>query len=179
MKKRVDETIHSEDLQEIITKPPSWLMQRGISSVLLMIIILLGLSFFIRYPEVVNTTLKFNTVNAPKIVVARSNSQIVKLLVSNGDWVDADTHLAYMESIADHHQVLDILTRLKELRENIIDIDSMEQMITPYELNLGELQSSYHNFYLAYLNFASATQRGIFTKRRKLLLNEIDNITWY
>lgn len=65
------ENIHSEDLQEIIAKPPSWLLKRGISFILLTVLLILGLSVFIRYPEIVTTTLRFSTTNAPKVLVSK------------------------------------------------------------------------------------------------------------
>ena len=57
----IEQDLHSEDLQEIIAKPPSWLLQRGISFILLTILMILAISVFIKYPEMVNATLKINT----------------------------------------------------------------------------------------------------------------------
>lgn len=172
----IDEDIHSEDLQEIIAKPPSWLLKRGISFVVLTILLILGLSFFIRYPEMVNTTLKFNTVQAPKAVMAKSNGNIAQLLVKDEAWVEVNTILAYMESTADHDQVLLTLDTLKRYREDLLVPINLEEILSPGQLNLGELQGSYHNFYIAYLGFKAVKKGGIFNKRRKLLLDEMSNI---
>lgn len=176
MKSYEDEYIHSEDLQEIITKPPSWLMKWGISSILITILLFLGISIFIRYPELVNATLKFNTIRAPKVIVARSNGNISKLLVKDESWVELNTDVAYLESTSDHMQVLKVLNELKKFRESRSNIYQLEKILSPSELNLGELQGSFHNFYLAYLNFKAVNQKGIFDQRRKILQAELSNI---
>ncbi|RZF60229.1 HlyD family efflux transporter periplasmic adaptor subunit [Sphingobacterium corticibacterium] len=170
-----EEEVHSEDLQEIIAKPPSWLLQRGISFVLLTILLILGLSVFIRYPEIVPANMKLTTVDAPKIVVSRTAGHLVKLLVEEGTPVTPDMDLAYMESTADHTQVLALLERLKSIRAKDNILLNLEHIAPPQSMDLGELQNDYHNFYLAYLNYRAIDKEGIFNKRKAILLRELAN----
>ncbi|MFD2905081.1 HlyD family secretion protein [Sphingobacterium anhuiense] len=170
------ETVHSEDLQEIITKPPSWLLKWGISVILATIIIILNLSVFITYPEMVSVSMKFNTSNAPKVLVSKVNGNLSKILIKDGVWVEKNIDIAYMESIADHHQVLMILDRLKKLRNNEEQLIDIENLVNPTELNLGELQNSYQSFHLAYLNYKAVNKAGIFEKRKNFVQNEVQNI---
>jgi hypothetical protein len=172
----IEPDIHSEDLQEIISKPPSWLLQWGIMFILFTILILLGMSVFIKYPEMVNAPVKFNTEEAPKIVSAKIAGNLVKLLVKDGTPVQTGSLLAYLESTADHDQVLMLLDRLQQLRQNEEKTYNLEKMITPKDLNLGELQGSYQNFYLAYLNYVSSGDNGIFQKRRHTINKEVTNV---
>jgi multidrug efflux pump subunit AcrA (membrane-fusion protein) len=171
-----DEDIHSEDLQEIISKPPSWLLKRGISFILLSTLMMIGLSAFIKYPEVVSTTLRFNTTDAPKVIVNKISGNLTKILVQEGIWVKANTALAYMESTADHEQVLNLLNRLKLIRNEEKGIYNLEDIIPPNELNLGELQGSYQNFFLSYLDYKGINKNGIFQKKRSSILNEVSNV---
>ncbi len=173
--KLIHKTVHSDDLQEIIAKPPSWLLKRGISIILLTILILLGMSVFIRYPEMVRTRVRFNTEDAPKVVAAKITGNLVRLLVKEGTWVGTGTSLAYLESTADHVQVTQLLESLQQLRQDN-RLYNLEKLVSPKALNLGELQSSYQNFYLAYLNFLSSGERGIYHKRRSVIYAESDNL---
>ena len=106
------EDIHSEDLQEIISKPPSWLLQRGITFIVLTVFMIFGLSFFIRYPEVVTVSMKFSTSNAPKVLTSRVNGNLVRILTKDGTLVEKNTDIAYLESVADHDQVLSLLDKM-------------------------------------------------------------------
>ncbi|MDR2270971.1 MAG: HlyD family secretion protein [Sphingobacterium sp.] len=167
--------LHSADLQEIIAKPPSWLLRRGGTFILLTVLIIGGLSTFIRYPEMVNTSIKFNTADAPKVVSAKVGGNLVKLLAKDGTWITTGTPLAYLESTADHEQVLMLLERLQQLRQNGEQPYNLEKLIAPRDLNLGELQTSYQNFYLTYLNYLSSGDDGIYQKRRSTIHKEIVN----
>jgi len=171
-----DAEIHSEDLQEIIAKPPSWLIRRGISLVLLSIMLLISFTFFIRYPEIVNSTLKFNTSSSPKIMVSKITGNLTKILVLEGDWVDKNQEIAFMESIADHKQVLDILESLKKLRTDGSSSIDLDKILSPTLLELGELQNSYQDFFLAYINYKAINEGGIYEKRKKIINDELANV---
>ncbi|WP_286754180.1 MULTISPECIES: HlyD family secretion protein [Sphingobacterium] len=170
-----EQELHSEDLQEIIAKPPSWLLKRGISFILITILMIIGISFFIKYPEIVNTTLKINTSNAPKVMMSRINGNLIKILEKEGAWVHKNEEIAYMESIADHKQVTIILDYLKDLRNNnIVELD-LDKILPPNEVELGELQNSYQNLYLAYINYKAVNSGGIYEKRKNLINSELSN----
>jgi len=172
----MSEDIHSEDLQEIISKPPSWLLKRGITFIVLTIFMMFGLSFFIRYPEVVTVSMKFNTSNAPKVLTSKVNGNLVKMLVKDGLVVEKNTDIAYVESVADHDQVLSLLDKMKKLRNGAFSLEDLKDIVAPTELELGELQNSYQNFYLAYLNYVAINKEGIYEKRKNFIQNEVSYI---
>lgn len=174
-KNNFEKDIYTEELQEIISKPPSWLLQRGISFVFLTILLLIGLSIFIRYPELVQANMKLTTVNAPKVVISRTTGHIVQLLVKEGDWVNAGSDLAYMESTADHIQVLSLLERLRTIRTMDNILLNLEDIAPPQSMNLGEIQNDYQNFYLSYLSYRAIEKEGIYSKRKAILLKELGN----
>lgn len=170
------EDIHSEDLQEIISKPPSWLLQRGITFIVLTIFMIFGLSFFIRYPEVVTVSMKFNTSSAPKILTSKVDGNLVRILAKDGATVEKNTDIAYLESIADHDQVLILLDKMKKVRSGILGLADLKDVVTPTELELGEVQNSYQNFYLAYLNYVAIKKEGIYQKRKGFIQDEVKYI---
>jgi len=166
------EDLHTEDLEEIIAKPPTWLMKRGISFIFLTILIIIGLSVFIRYPEMVTVKMKFNTSNSPKALVSKINGTIVRILTKEGEWVNKGADIAYLESTADHKQVILVLDKLKSVRNNIKYTIDLESFVSPSELELGELQGSYQQFYLTYLTYRAVASGGILQKRKGYLQNE-------
>mgnify|MGYP000982316100 CR=1 FL=1 len=166
------EDIHSEDLQDIIAKPPSWLLKRGISFILLTILLMLGLSFYIKYPEIVSTEMRFSTTNSPKVIINPSNGLLVRILIKNGVIVQKNQDIAYLESTAKHEDVIDLLHNLKELANKKITFTELEHIIPPSNLNLGELQGKYQSFYLSALNYQAIQEDGIYQKRKKILQNE-------
>ena len=171
-----DENLHSEDLEEIIARPPSSLLKWGISFIMITILMILGMSLFIRYPEIVSVQMKFNTSNSPKALVSRIEGNLAKILVKEGRWIKENTDVAYLDCVADHDQVMMILSQLKNVRTSQTKSFDLANIVSPTELNLGELQSSYQNFYLSYLNFKEVSKEGIFNKRINVAENEVKYI---
>ncbi|HAL51418.1 HlyD family secretion protein [Sphingobacterium multivorum] len=172
----IESDIHSEDLQDIIAKPPSWLLRRGITFILLTVLIILGMSVFIRYPETVDSKVRFNTMDAPKVLAAKVNGSLVKLLKKDGEWLEAGSPLAYLESTADHDQIIILLDKLQQIRQDPNTTYNLEALIEPKNLNLGELQGAYQNFYLSYLSYISVRDHGIYQKRKSVINQEVTNL---
>ena len=101
---------------------------------------------------------------------------MVRILIKDGTAVDKNTDIAYMESVADHYEVLSLLHKMKKVRNNELGLVELSDIVTPTELELGELQNSYQNFYLAYLNYVAINKEGIYQKRKNFIQNEIKYI---
>lgn len=65
---------------------------------------------------------------------------------------------------------------LKNLRSSKIEAIELDNNFSPNNLELGELQSSYQNFYLSYINYSAINGGGIFEKRKNLVNNELHNV---
>lgn len=57
----IQQNVHSDEIQDIITKVPSWLLRWGIMLLFAVIILVTMLSSFIKYPDVVRTTMEIDT----------------------------------------------------------------------------------------------------------------------
>jgi multidrug efflux pump subunit AcrA (membrane-fusion protein) len=86
--------VHSDDIQEIIGAPPSWLLKWGISILLMILLILLSLSTIISYPDVINTQLKIRSVQQPVTVSAPHKGRLLKVLTRNSDIIKEKQALA-------------------------------------------------------------------------------------
>ncbi|QEC51471.1 HlyD family secretion protein [Anseongella ginsenosidimutans] len=170
--------IHSDDIADIIGTPPSSLVRWGITWVFVVLVAIVALTAFIRYPDLVRAPVRINATNAPKAVIARMTGNLVNILVTEKDTVSQGQPLGWMESTADHRQVLALLDLLHGLRDSLLqEMDAAHAVIeAPTSLRLGELQGSYQAFYQSYLNYRSAVGTGIYLKRRAYLLEDLRNI---
>ncbi|SEK65528.1 HlyD family secretion protein [Parapedobacter koreensis] len=169
---------HSEAIQEIIGKPPSTLLKSGTTIVLLGLLLILGLSAIIRYPDIIRTEIRINSSNSPKPVVNRISGNIVRILFPENEKVDAGQPLAWLESTADHNQVLELSKQLYELRiaTNSGEPLSSVGFIPPTEGSLGELQEEFQVFYQSYLSYKAATEGGIYLRQRTYINRDLENI---
>lgn len=170
--------INSEEVQEIITAVPSWMLRWGISLIFLIILSVIAVSAVIQYPDVIKTTLKVNSLNAPKPVFSKETGKITLLLAKEGDQVKKNAPLAFMESTADHNDVLKLHSMLIKTI-NTLNTKDESPIITTNNLNLGELQGAYQDYYQQYLQYVSTQQGGYYLNKKKYLqkdLNEINDL---
>jgi multidrug efflux pump subunit AcrA (membrane-fusion protein) len=96
----------SDDVQEIINYKPGWVIRRGNIIFLVVLLFLLSLTFIIKYPDVVKATVRINALNAPKMLITRTDGRLEKLFITNGQDVQKEQQLAFIQSTAKHEQVL-------------------------------------------------------------------------
>lgn len=165
----------SEEVQEIIAEVPSWIVRRGIALILLLILSFLTASYFIQYPDVIKTGLKINSLNAPKAVFVKQTGKIVSLLAKEGETVKKGASLAFMESTANHLDVLKLQEKLAAVEKTLTHSEiPQESMLSG--LNLGELQGAYQSFYQQYLQYISTQNGGYYINRKKYLKNDLQEI---
>jgi multidrug efflux pump subunit AcrA (membrane-fusion protein) len=169
-----DEVRHTDDMQDIITAIPGWILRWGITAFFFVLMILIGLSEFISYPDIVKAQLKINSPNSPKPVVAKIQGKLVKLLIGQNAIVKVNQPLAYMESTANHDEVISLLSQLKTLNSANAGNPLFN---APTGLQLGELQQSYQTFYQAYLTYKSAEDNGFYLKKKAYLKNDLKDIS--
>lgn len=169
------EQTQSEEVYEIITAVPSWILKWGITMVFTILGGIIVLSAFINYPDIVSTRLKVNSLNAPKIVIARQAGKLTALLVSDGQTVKQGVALAYLETTATPQDVLSLNKKLKEMQASMLKNKDVQHNL-PEGLNLGEIQGSYQTFYQQYLKYQSTLSNGYYLSRMAFLEKDLKDI---
>ncbi|EHQ27574.1 HlyD family secretion protein [Mucilaginibacter paludis] len=169
---------HSEEIDEIIAAPPSWLIRWGMIVFFAILVLILALSEFISYPDVIISKLKINSLNAPKSISPRVSGKLIKLLVKENEDVISGQPLGYIESTADHKSVLQLLSELKVAQKNALVTRYFTFLALPDSevYQLGELQKNYEIFYQSYLTYKASTGNGFYLKQRSLLQKDLSDI---
>lgn len=167
--------VNSQEVQEIITAVPSWILRRGSMLIFGILLAITGISAFIHYPDVVKTTLKVNSLNAPKAVFVKQTGKIVALLAVEGGHVNQNQALAFMESTANHSDVLKLREMLLKINLELGQSGIIRNPLWK-GLNLGELQAAYQSFYQQYLQFSSAQMDGYYLNKKKYLERDLKEI---
>ena len=89
---------HTEDMQEIITKVPSWVLRWGITVFLGILLLVVAISAFVRYPDTIKGDLKFESSSLSMPVISAGPGKITKLWVKQGSIVKMGQLLATIES---------------------------------------------------------------------------------
>lgn len=143
--------LRSEEVQEILTRMPHWMIRWGNSIILITILLVLGFSWLIKYPDVITAPITITTQIPPEKLVAKSSGRIEKIFVQDRAIVAKNTPLAVIENPADYSDVF-LLKTLVDSTQTTTDnfVFPIEQLSV---LNLGAVESAYAVFekdYLAY-----------------------------
>ena len=143
--------LRSEEVQEILSKIPHRIIRYGNTVFLLIIILLLFLSWFVKYPDIIVSQGIITTAVPPQKEYSRITANIQHLLVENDDEVVTGEVVAVLENAARYKDVL-----LLEKVLDTITYDS-ENFLFPVDslpvLFLGDLEIPFAVFENAYIQY--------------------------
>lgn len=139
--------LRSESVQDILTRPPHWMIRWGNTIIFIILLMILLMSYYIKYPEFVPSQIIVTSQNPPEKVLSRTNSKIEKIFVKDHMEVKKNDVLMVLQSTADYNDVLKI--------KKIVDSTSPNHIFSfplseTSKYKLGELQGDYNAFAKAY-----------------------------
>lgn len=149
--------LRSDEIQDILTRPPHSLIRYGISVICGVIAVLFAGSFFFQYPDIVSGSMTITTENPPAWIAARVSGRIKELCCHDRQAVSEGQLLAVMDNPAS----TDDVKQLDKLLAETVVADSLviiPKKLLEYFFDLGELQSAYSSFAKSavdYQNFKS------------------------
>ncbi|MGD1846080.1 MAG: HlyD family secretion protein [Salibacteraceae bacterium] len=136
--------LKSEEVTEILTEVPNWMIRWGNLALLSLIVLLLTITWFIQYPDVLTAQVVITTEIPPQKTFAPMSGKLTELLVEDNAQVAPGQALAVMENTADYPSVV----RLRA----ILDTVSLQQQqfVFPVDLlapmQLGPIEAPYSLF---------------------------------
>lgn len=152
--------IRSEEVQEIIGRVPGGLIRWGITVIFLVMLALLGVTWFIKYPDLLTAPIVITTTPAPVNLIARTGGRI-QLLKNDNAVCKAGDVVAVIQSNANLQAVLEL--------EQQINADSP----ISFSGSVGELQPYLSAFTQAQVNFTVFTETASFDKQIEQLIKQL------
>jgi HlyD family secretion protein len=165
----------STEVQEIISNKPNWILRNVITLFFLIIASLIGVTFFISYPDIVNGKAKLTSINAPKEVKTKIEGKLIKLMAVEGKLVKQYEILGFVESRADHNEVLLLSASIDSL-QNLVqrnETENIPQHLTQSFQNLGEVQQAYQSFMQSFILFNQYLSSGYYLKKKRMLQGDV------
>ncbi|RQO38105.1 HlyD family secretion protein [Chryseobacterium sp. KBW03] len=139
--------LRSESVQDVLTQPPHWMIRWGNSVIFIILIMVLIMSWFIKYPEFVPAPIIVTSQEPPEKLQARINSKIEKILIKDHQEVRKNDVLMILQSTANYQDVL----KLRKLMDSIAPDQMFSFPIGETSgFRLGELQGDYNQFSKAF-----------------------------
>lgn len=136
-----DIEIRSEEVQEILSHIPNWIIRWGITFILSSVVAILIASWFIKYPDIVTARVTITTPVPPVNLVAQSNGA-VNLLVEDNEIVKKNQTLGVIENSATSEDIFYLINQCKAFAKNPEDVT----ILFKENMSLGSIQSTYLQF---------------------------------
>jgi multidrug resistance efflux pump len=143
--------LRSEEVQEILTRVPHWMIRWGNVLFLGLILLLLFLSWFVKYPDIIPAEATITTQIPPQKEYANSSGRIDAILVKDNQEVKSGEVLAILENTANYEDVYKLKTIIDTIQINSktfsFPMDSL-----PF-LFLGDIESQFALFENSYIQY--------------------------
>ncbi len=143
--------LRSEEVQEILTKVPHWMIRWGNVLFLSLILLLLLISWFVKYPDIILSEVIITTKIPPQKEFARITGKIDTLFVEDTQNVIDGQPLAIIENTANYTDVFFL--------KSIIDTIKIQKKYFNFPVEklpilfLGDIEANYAQFENNYIKY--------------------------
>lgn len=164
--------LRSEEVDEILSKRPAGIIRYGLT--ILGLVMLLGLftSWYIKYPEIVKSSVMITTEIPPLKVIPRASGRLQKLLAKPNQTVKYGDFLAEIENTT-RLENLPVLQTLSQQLKNYLEKSSSKVGFPSNSLTFGDLQGEYNSLVKNYEEAERLMDDAIYTQRKKILEQQI------
>jgi len=143
--------LRSEEVQEILTKVPHWMIRWGNVLFLALILMLLLISWFVKYPDIILSEAIITTQIPPQKEYAKTTGRIDAILVEDNQEVVNSQPLAILENTANYKDVFFLKSIIDTIQVNSksfnFPVDSLPILF------LGDIESQFALFENSYIQY--------------------------
>lgn len=146
-----DVELHSAEVREILTAIPSTLVRYGNILIGLIILSMLVLSWFIKYPDTIDSKVTLTTEVPPQHEYSKVDGKIQHFFVKDSQFVHKKDILVVFESTADYKDILKLEYYLNDVDNSYDELElSFEELD---DLKLGNIQENFSKLKLNLLDY--------------------------
>lgn len=170
-------TSYPEEVDELLAQMPGWPLRWGMSLLFGIVMLLLGLAWFVKYPDVIKGQITITTNTPPATVVARAGGPI-HLLVADKTMLAPNEAFATIGGTTRYEDVVALRQALGTFKV-VLDSNQPPSRTTqssvlslPDRLELGELQEPYNSLQLRWKEWQALAIRNASNQKRKHIVSE-------
>ncbi len=174
-KNKIDE-IRSDEVQEILGHIPSWIIRWGMSVLYILTLIIILISWIIKYPDYIDGSISVQTKNPPVKLLSKDSGLLKDLIYKSGDTIQEGQIIASIENQTSFeviewidNQTIIIDSLLKS--ENYSDLNLFLQ---PNTTELGSFQKEYNELIISCHDLTRISLHPYNTNQIENLKKQID-----
>jgi HlyD family secretion protein len=162
----------------VIATPPNWIVRSGILIIFIFILVFIGFSFFLKYPDTISADAELVSVNPPVYIRAKSSGMLGELRVKNNDTIKQGDIIGILQNSANLKDILELDSMLVKVSADTGQILSITNYILE-EHEFGELALSFFDFQSVVMRLSVHLDSKDYlreVKQQKRRINGISNL---
>ena len=157
MENKKPEIKYSDPVEEIMGNPPGRILRWGTFVIFIVFILFIIFSWYIKYPDLIQSTIEITTENPPVTLASKVNGRIKELNITNKSKVIKNQVLAVMESAVSFkefellRQFVDSASQFLSLKNSTVpeltELGELQVYYSTFRKNLSDLNNFFHNDY--------------------------------
>lgn len=157
--------LRSEEVQEVMSHVPSWILRWGITVLFAIVIVLLIGCYLFKYPDIVEAEITISTRTPPVYVVAKVSGRLNELYVANGTEITEETLIGVIENAARTEDMLLVKKKLEEWKQKSYLLSEGERLVDSKYLQLGEVQATYASLISVLNDYANFLKQDYYSQK--------------
>lgn len=168
--------LRSEEVQEILARPPHALVRWGITVFFVALVLFFTGGYFFKYPDVISASVTVTTEHPPIWMVARGSGKIKEVYHKDRDSVWTGNIIAALENPAVTEDVLRLKKRLASF--NPADSNACTAQF-PESLSLGSIQNAYASFSKSLTDYRNFLSLNLYEQKMEATHRELQEYRNY
>jgi HlyD family secretion protein len=170
--------IRSDEVQEILSAVPNWMIRWGITLIFGLILMLVFISWFIKYPDVIQGQIILTTEQPPVKLISKTNGYIEQLYFKDNTIIEKGQTIAEITNPTNKETIDNLTILLTDFQ-----IQNVEAILPLFENIgvLGEMQTEFNNLYNNLKEYHQITKDNYYKKSLQNINLQIeynDRLAW-
>ncbi|WP_299526045.1 HlyD family efflux transporter periplasmic adaptor subunit [Winogradskyella sp.] len=157
--------LRSEHVQELLETVPNWMIRYGNLLILIFMLMFLMLSWFIKYPDIINSEAQITTKLPPQKTYAQLSGKLDSILIRDSQYVKQGDILAIIENTANFEHIQRLKSIIDTIKPNNQNFDFPLDDVPI--LFLGDIDSEYAIFENSYIQYQLNKQYQPFNNEQR------------
>ena len=172
-------SFHSEEVQEIMGRQPSWILRWGITVIFAIAAAIILGCYFIKYPQTVSADITLTSDYPPSDLAAKASGILDSVSVANGEKVGQGQLLALISSAARYEDIVYVERMLAAGEVVKVPAKESDRYHALESLRLGDLQRDWVDYLRTCSDYADYLRIDQIGKKKSLLASQIEQAKEY
>lgn len=168
--------VEAGNLDELLGKAPPHILRWGIMLFLGILLLVLGVCWFIKYPDKLSAEINLYEQNMPVTIISKTGGKIIRIFADTGNIIQANEPVLLLENSANYNDIIQLQKTLDSLKpyyeQNKLNTIPTS-LVRNKQLILGDLQPVWAQFDKTFSDYTRARQLALLDKKISALRRQL------